>query len=94
MAMTELVRVIDPSRPTSIKRDGWSVSVATMDSYHLYQRSEFKRQIRESHPDHGGHATHFIAVLRRYRKWLREERVRYGKLGLRPPKNSRRGDDE
>jgi len=81
----------DPTRPLELQHDGWRVSVATMDGYHLRTRASWRRQLAMSHPDHTakeGSARKFCDTMEKYRRWLNEERVRYGKLGLTPPRRA------
>lgn len=88
----ELVPVIDPERPTTVMYQGWVVSVATRDAYHLWRKSEFKRAIMDAHPDRGGSGRKVQFLIAKYRQWRRGERIRYGKLGLNPPGTRRSGE--
>lgn len=84
--MREIVRFNVDGRPTFLEHDGWRVSVATMDDYHLREWKQWKQRLKMAHPDFpGGLKSRFQVVAERYRRWKNEERVRYGKLGLRPP---------
>lgn len=93
MAGAEMVRVSssDPDRPLFVEKDGWRVSVATMDGYHLRERAHWIRRLALSHPDHPdkqGSCKKFIEMGGSYRKWMNEEKVRYARLGLVPPRRA------
>lgn len=82
--MEELVRVF-AGRPAFVKKDGWVVSVSTMDAAYQATWRAYKRLLRDAHPDRGGKATQFRKLIGQRERWLEEEERRYGVLGLEPP---------
>lgn len=82
--MEELVRVF-AGRPAFVKKDGWLVSVSTMDAAYQATWRAYKRLLRDNHPDKGGSAGKFRKLMGQRERWLEEEERRYEALGLEPP---------
>lgn len=84
MATTELIPTL-PGRPAVLKKDGCTYFISVHDAEFLRVRAEWKRKLKELHPDTASMHGNFIAAVNGYRMWQQKEAVWYAEVGIDPP---------
>lgn len=82
-----------PGRPLFVNYDGGRLYISVHDRYHLERLREWKRKIRNAHPDRNRRrfaTAQTRNLLKARNKWQEQEMVWYAKFKLEPPAGSRR----
>ena len=77
-----------PGRPFYVSSDGGRLYICVHDVFHLQKQREFKRMIRNAHPDRNRRvwaAGRTRKLLKARERWVQEETRWYARFGLDPP---------